>query len=303
MLLHEDKPRFQELIDETSEAFELVPSIIEKDYYVTCILKRIVENVPSIVFKGGTALSKCFQVIQRFSEDVDISFGNGKNRPTQKQRKDTNQAVRHICQENGFGRCILKDEFRSNRVFNSAVIEYGRLSGDTTVESKIIVELSQFSATYPVQEKSAATYITDYLKKKRDQKTIGQFNLEPFPVSVQTLERTFVDKVFALCDYYLRGEITRNSRHIYDLYCLYPQIEMSGLGELAKEVRVLRMGLKLALSARPECSVKDTLAQIVSKRYFMQDYNQLTRRFLFKDVPYTNAISVLSKIIDLDIFD
>ncbi|MBR2694972.1 MAG: nucleotidyl transferase AbiEii/AbiGii toxin family protein [Thermoguttaceae bacterium] len=212
MRLYEDKTRFRELITETSEELGLLPSIVEKDYYVTCILKRIVESVPFIIFKGGTSLSKCFRVIRRFSEDIDISFGNEKNRATQSQRKDTNRAVRDVCRDNGFGRCLLKDEFRSNREFNSAVIEYDRLSYDVTVENKIIIELSQFLATYPTQQKEAGSYITDYLKKRGDRKTMERFDLFPFSVSVQALERTFVDKVFALCDYYLRGDITWNSR-------------------------------------------------------------------------------------------
>lgn len=303
MRLYEDKTRFRELITETSEELGLLPSIVEKDYYVTCILKRIVESVPFIIFKGGTSLSKCFRVIRRFSEDIDISFGNEKNRATQSQRKDTNRAVRDVCRDNGFGRCLLKDEFRSNREFNSAVIEYDRLSYDVTVENKIIIELSQFLATYPTQQKEAGSYITDYLKKRGDRKTMERFDLFPFSVSVQALERTFVDKVFALCDYYLRGDITRNSRHIYDLSCIFPRIrESEGLPDLVREVRALRMKLDSAPSAQPSESIRDILTRIVAEKSFSRDYDRLTRRFLFEDVPYSKAVGVLSKIIELGIF-
>ena len=134
-----------------------------------------------------------------FAENY-IIYGNAteaaKKAGSQSQRKDTNRAVRDVCRDNGFGRCLLKDEFRSNREFNSAVIEYDRLSYDVTVENKIIIELSQFLATYPTQQKEAGSYITDYLKKRGDRKTMERFDLFPFSVSVQALERTFVDKVF-----------------------------------------------------------------------------------------------------------
>ena len=48
--------------------------IIEKDYYVTVLLKLLAEKIPFIVFKGGTSLSKCHKVIRRFSEDIDLTI-------------------------------------------------------------------------------------------------------------------------------------------------------------------------------------------------------------------------------------
>ena len=52
-----------------------IPEIyIEKDYWVTFALSRIFhsEMAKEIVFKGGTALSKCHKLIERFSEDIDV---------------------------------------------------------------------------------------------------------------------------------------------------------------------------------------------------------------------------------------
>ena len=46
----------------------------ESDYYVTLILRRLAEELEHCVFKGGTSLSKGFRVIDRFSEDIDITF-------------------------------------------------------------------------------------------------------------------------------------------------------------------------------------------------------------------------------------
>src|SRR5712692_9827306 len=55
----------------------VVSAIIEKDFWVCWALKRLFALPganPSLVFKGGTSLSKVYAVIQRFSEDIDLSF-------------------------------------------------------------------------------------------------------------------------------------------------------------------------------------------------------------------------------------
>ncbi len=66
-----------ELIDEISRRRNLAPAILEKDYWV-CLTLDAVFSLPNIgdhlVFKGGTSLSKAFGLIERFSEDVDLSF-------------------------------------------------------------------------------------------------------------------------------------------------------------------------------------------------------------------------------------
>ena len=76
MLLHNDKELFREVVISTAEELGLVVPIVEKDYYVTMILKKLSNECPECVFKGGTSLSKCHHVIERFSEDIDIAFSN-----------------------------------------------------------------------------------------------------------------------------------------------------------------------------------------------------------------------------------
>ena len=51
----------------------LRPAIIEKDYYVTEVL-RIIANTAGdkVIFKGGTSLAKGWNLIERFSEDIDL---------------------------------------------------------------------------------------------------------------------------------------------------------------------------------------------------------------------------------------
>lgn len=74
MNLHENKELFQDAIVATSQQLGIKEIYIEKDYWVTYALFHIFKNEigKQTVFKGGTALSKCFGIIQRFSEDIDL---------------------------------------------------------------------------------------------------------------------------------------------------------------------------------------------------------------------------------------
>lgn len=67
---------FEQVVLQAAEYFRgqgLRPALIEKDYYVTEALRIIAATVgDKVIFKGGTSLSKGWNLIQRFSEDIDI---------------------------------------------------------------------------------------------------------------------------------------------------------------------------------------------------------------------------------------
>ena len=73
-MLHNDRELFEQLILRTSESLGIKAEIIEKYYYVTLFLKELVSVSPEIIFKGGTSLSKCYHLIDRFSEDIDHEY-------------------------------------------------------------------------------------------------------------------------------------------------------------------------------------------------------------------------------------
>ena len=76
MFLHNDEELFKDVIISASVDQKRQVAIVEKDYYVTMILKLLAQVEPGCVFKGRTSLSKCHHVIDRFSEDIDITFSN-----------------------------------------------------------------------------------------------------------------------------------------------------------------------------------------------------------------------------------
>ena len=74
MKLHLDKKIFQDSIQATTQHIGIPEVFVEKDYWVTFALLEIFTSRISnlVVFKGGTCLSKCHNLIQRFSEDIDL---------------------------------------------------------------------------------------------------------------------------------------------------------------------------------------------------------------------------------------
>ncbi len=69
MKLHENKTLLRQAVQFTSDKMEIPAIYVEKDYWVTYALFTIFNNEigKDTVFKGGTALSKCFNLIERFS--------------------------------------------------------------------------------------------------------------------------------------------------------------------------------------------------------------------------------------------
>ena len=91
-MLHNDKSLFEQVILRVSKDTAIEASIIEKDYYVTLVLQRIVAQQPNIIFKGGTSLSKCYKLINRFSEDIDLNIDT-ETHPTEGHRKKLKESM------------------------------------------------------------------------------------------------------------------------------------------------------------------------------------------------------------------
>ena len=72
MKLHENKTLFRQAVQFTADQIKIAAIYVEKDYWVTYALFTIFNNEigKDTVFKGGTALFKCYNMIERFSEDI-----------------------------------------------------------------------------------------------------------------------------------------------------------------------------------------------------------------------------------------
>lgn len=306
MELYKDRELFKQLITLTSKKLKISLSIVEKDYHIMNILKELMVIDNSIVFKGGTSLSKCFKVINRFSEDLDLSYYNGDNNPTESMRKRLNKSIVDISSKYGYTITNLED-IKSRRAYNKFELSYSANFGIIeSVKSNLLVETAMMTKVFPTEFLSTNTYIYDYLITTPHLSIIQDYDLQPFQVNVQSLERTFIDKIFAICDYYLDNTIFQHSRHIYDIYKILPKITINDdFRHLVQDIRKARHEGKSnnhLNSANPKHDINAILQQIIDKQVYKSDYENITAKLLFELVPYEVAIKSIRNIIKLNLF-
>lgn len=301
-MLHDDKSLFRQVVLLTSEGMGIDAGIIEKDYYVTAFLKSLVARQPQIIFKGGTSLSKSYNLIKRFSEDIDLNLECDK-RPTESQRKHLKENIISTVEEFGF-ELTNPNQVRSRRDYNRYVIDFPSIFGLPALKQYLVVETSVFLRAYPSRKMNASSFVYEYLKQINRDDIIFQFALEPFELNVQSIERTFIDKLFALGDYYLDSRIMEHSRHIYDLHKMYDVIEIDdSLTELFRIVRKERSGHTACLSAQSQINLKVLLQKIIDENAYKSDYETVTAGLLFENVTYNTAINTLQKIVNSGLLD
>ena len=300
-MLHKDREIFEDILLRVSSEYGIDAAIIEKDYYVTLLLKNIAELVPEIIFKGGTSLSKCYRLIERFSEDIDISIFE-EVKPSESKRRRLKECIVKAIE---LSELTLENsgDIRSRRDFNRYLVAYPSVFTSSAVKPKLIVETAVFIGIYPTEIKDVGNYVFDFLRKNNALGFVDTDTISPFPIKVQKPERTFVDKVFALCDYHLSASHEQHSRHIYDIYKLYEIVKLNkSLTELINKVRNERKLLQMCPSAQDGVDINALLEEIIEKEPYKADYNNTTYRLLFKKVPYEEAIKTLKKISELKIF-
>lgn len=301
-MLHNEKEIFQQLVLLVHEDTGIEPGIIEKDYHVTAFLKALVEKQPQIIFKGGTSLSKCYKLIERFSEDIDLNLECATH-PTAGERKRLKESIVATIDEFEFT-LTNADDVRSRRDYNKYIVDFPSAFDFLNLKQYLIVETSVFLRAYPATKMLASSLIYDYLKKSQREDIVERFGLEPFEISVQDIRRTLIDKLFAVGDYYLADKMMEHSRHIYDLYKLYDVVVMdSDLKALYKVVKQERQTHAACLSAQDGVSLKALLQRIIYEGAYKSDYEAVTMGLLFEKVSYDTAIQALQKIVDSGLVD
>ena len=250
MYLHKDREMFKDVVEQTAEQSGRTPIVVEKDYYVTLILKLLAEQLDLFVFKGGTSLSKGYHVINRFSEDIDITFKEHIGESRRKKLKNV----------------VLKG-----------------------ISEELEMPIANWNETQSDR---------DYLEKRNRIDLAKQFSLDRFSMNLQSLERTYIDKIFALCDYYMQGKSKRYSRHLYDVYKLTPLIDFDNkFVSLVKEVREHRAQITVCPSAKEGVDVSAIITEFCDNSFYEEDYQSITSYFTEDFVSYEDTIKNMRKII------
>jgi len=235
---------------QVSSEMNLPPSLVEKDFWVSLMLKYLYSDSPwkhRLLFKGGTSLSKCYGAIHRFSEDIDLLLdwcelgypeeGPEEEKTRKKQEQSNNQLMtktKRFLLEQMQPRMksdldkILKKEYEIETIGTSIVFRYPCTFDTSAIKNEILMEIGPRGLWGQPVSKNIQSYVTERLP-----------NLCEEQICVQTLslERTFCEKLVILHTVACREKVPeRYSRHYYDVSCIHRYSRLSLNLDLIKEI-------------------------------------------------------------------
>lgn len=303
MFLHHDRDGFRTRLLDASLKLGLTEHQIEKDYYLFMILKSLKKNSDlPIVFKGGTSLNQAYQVINRFSEDLDLGLDFGdKKRVGNGFRKRLKTDILNTLKSLGLEILNLSD-LQSDRDFNRYFASYESCLKDNGFETQIRVETMLAYNPSPSVEKTIFPYLERYFYNS---KTINPYDSLRIQFCTQSLERTFIDKLFAIADYTVKQDFQRNSRHLYDLYKIWhsSDLNLDALSSIFDEVLNARSQfMNYNPSAIDKKYLRDLLKSIIINQYFYDDYTVLTQSLIIDEVSFATTMISLEEILQSKLF-
>jgi len=233
MKLHQNRKLFKQAITTASEQTGLPEIYIEKDYWVTLALHSIFtsEIGESVIFKGGTALAKCFQIIERFSEDIDLVIlrkpedtGNQLKKKLKTITKLVNAKIPEIHIEsitNKMG-MIRKTAHNYEKIFTGNFKQ---------VRDNLIIESTWLGHFEPFTTAKVSSYIYDMMLRTRQENLAKEYDLTPFLVKVLDPTRTLCEKIMSLVRFSHTEnpveDLNNKIRHIYDIHQMLKDYKIS----------------------------------------------------------------------------
>jgi predicted nucleotidyltransferase component of viral defense system len=223
MKLHQDQKLFADTLRAASDHLAMKLEFVEKDYWISLVLSRLAKSryAKDAVFKGGTSLSKAYDLIERFSEDVDIAIISD----DKKTGNEIKTIIRNIEKEITVDLTELQVDGITSKGsrFRKSVFEYAK-NQKNNANNKLIVEVNSFANPFPFERHIIKAMVFDFLMQTGNEKYIEEYDLQPFELNVLSKEQTLLEKTVSLIRFSfddnavesLRGKI----RHFYDLYYL-----------------------------------------------------------------------------------
>ena len=228
MKLHNDIKLFSKTLRAASSHLDISLEFIEKDYWITLVLSRLAKSkyADESVFKGGTSLSKAYNLIERFSEDVDIAIIND-NGKTGNEIKTIIRTIEKEITPN-LNELQMEGVTSKGSRFRKSVFEYSPVEKNNA-NNKLIVEINSFANPFPFQNLTIQSMVFDFLKQTGNENYIEQYNLQSFQVNVLSKEQTLLEKMVSLIRFSFEQNaaesIAEKIRHFYDLYYLMKNAE------------------------------------------------------------------------------
>ena len=293
----EYQAEWKEIIETVARELGKSEQMVEKDTIQSMFLYELAKSELPFVFKGGTSLSKAYNLIDRFSEDIDLSMNR---RPTQSERVKSKELIIDIAENLGL---VLSnpEDIKSRYDYNKYVFKYESLF--SVIPLEIIIETSYYQSVYPVEKHIVGSFVGRFCLDRNIVLPVP-FEAAEVMMNVQSVERTFVDKVFAVCDYKIQNMQDRDSRHLYDICKLLREVELNEeLDKLIDMVRDDRMQSKNNPSAQLDYYIPDMLKEIIRSRFYESDYKNVTQKLLYEDISYDYAIeNGIAIVAESDVF-
>lgn len=284
-----NKELLEELILNINSRTGIRNDILEKDYYVCLVLKDLSKKQDKLqaYFKGGTAIYKILDHMNRFSEDIDLTVKVNDNESNNSNRmRLKNSATGYKIQ----GLELDKEETIDKKGSITSFYKYDSLfsMNELFKSEKIQIESTSFTVSEPV-----SIYIIEPLIYKyalEDEKKIlkEEYDISEFNIEIIKLERIFIDKIFAAEFYFERNMYEDVSKHLYDISIM---IKNDDIKKMLKNKQGL---IKLISYKRKE--EESRLGGIASNKE-IKDFNYMNLKF---NDELINAFNKMQRIYVLD---
>lgn len=225
--LHQVEKEFDSLIKETAEFLGIRDVFIEKDYWITLVLKRLAESeyADQVVFKGGTSLSKGYRLIDRFSEDVDIAIIdatdlNG-NQVKNLIRKVEKTISVDLSEMDTPGVTSKASKYRKT-VFNYPVLVDKKINQNNS--NRLLIETNSFANPRPYVTLEIKSMINEFLEYSHRHDLVEKYGLHPFNLNILDKRRTLIEKIVSLIRFSFSEDpvaaLSEKIRHFYDIHFL-----------------------------------------------------------------------------------
>lgn len=223
--LHDEEEEFKAAITKTAAHFKIRELFVEKDYWVTYVLKCLHKSkfAEEVVFKGGTSISKAYGIAKRFSEDIDLALVDTKT--------ETMAELTSVIMLPPLSKNPDRTE-RGSKNYNQTHWVYPRkINGNPEpAKENIQLELINNAKTGPNEKMKIRSLIAEFLHNEKNVELIKEYELEEFEISVLSYKRTFAEKVVALANASIKKDKNKSLkgkiRHVFDLTVLSMEKEI-----------------------------------------------------------------------------
>lgn len=257
MRLHQDPTSFQTILLTQSERTGIRADILEKDYYVTLMLEELSRKqlVIPAYFKGGTALYKALGSIRRFSEDIDLTvvLDVGMSNTQKKKRLEAASKGFQCLKRNREDGATIEYPGSITTTYDyHSIVSFDK---DDTLQrfERIKIEATSFTVSEPHRPTTIEAILLSFATREERQVLASVFEVEPFSITTVTLERIFIDKVFAVEFYFSRGKFFDTAKHLYDLVVLLKDKRIQAVTTNHEELDTL-----ISLKRKEEKARKDS---------------------------------------------